>query len=133
MSIQIEWDNEDKTIIRYTFLTGWTTREFHELYDKPSEMVAESFTQLIGIIIDDSRDSMPPQETVLAFGRTVREGRIPLAIVGVNPAAGILLEAARRGYQSTRPIFYADSLDQARKILQDYAEASKNNSTSNEG
>lgn len=124
MSIEIEWDDEQKTIIRYTFLPGWTLEEFHSLYNRPSEMLHETGTELLGIIIDDSRDSMPPQAATLAFARTVREGRSPIVIVGVNPAARILLDAARKGYKSLRPLFYANTLDQARKILQAYAEKS---------
>lgn len=122
MSIQIEWDNEEETIIRYTFLPGWSVEEFHDLYNKPTEMLAEAQTELIGIIVDDSHDAMPPSTAVLAFKRMMQEGRSPLVVVNINPAAHILLEAARASSKSNRPVFYADSIPQARKILQAYTE-----------
>lgn len=128
MTIHIEWDSTEKNIIRYTFLSGWTIEDFHLLYDKPTEMMKETSVELIGVIIDDSRDSMPPRKAILAFGRTVREGHLPIIIVGVTPAAKILLESARRGYKSVRPLFYADTLEQAREILHTYAEQSQDDS-----
>jgi hypothetical protein len=128
MTIYIEWDDEEKTIIRYTFFSGWTIEEFHRLYDKPTEMIEESSAELIGVIIDDSRDSMPPKKAILAFGRTVREGQLPIVIVGITPAAKILVESARRAYKSVRPLFYVDNLEQARKILQNHAKQADNSS-----
>lgn len=122
MSIEVEWDNEDKTIIRYTCLAGWTVEEFHQLYNMPSEMIIENRAKVIGIIIDDSQDAMPPQHAVLAFSRLMRDGRLPIVVVKANATARILLESARTGSKSERPIFFADSLQQARKILQAYSE-----------
>lgn len=122
MSIQVEWDNEEKTIIRYTFSAGWTIKEFQEAYKKPREMIAISGTTLIGIIADDSEDSMPPQDATLAFSRALRNGRVPTVVVNISPASRILLEAARTSSKANRPVFFADSIPQARKILQAYTE-----------
>jgi len=122
MLIQVEWDNEDKTIIRYTFFAGWTVEEFYSLYNKPGEMLTETNSEVLGIIVDDSRDAMPPQHAVLAFRRALREGRLPIVLVKISAAAKILMESAQKSDASERPIFYTDSLEQARKILQAYSE-----------
>lgn len=122
MSIEVDWDNEDKTIIRYTCFAGWTVEEFHQLYNKPKEIIEESSTKVLGIIVDDSSDAMPPQHATLAFNHMMREGRLPIVIVKINPAARILLDAVRKSAKTERAIFFADSLEQARKILQAYSE-----------
>jgi hypothetical protein len=85
-------------------------------------MLAESGTKLVGIIADGTGDSMPPPDSTLAFNYSVREGSLPMVIININPAARILLEAVKASSKASRPIFYAESLQQARKILQAYIE-----------
>ena len=38
MSVQVAWDNHEKTIVRYVFEGKWTWDEFYPAYNKAIEM-----------------------------------------------------------------------------------------------
>jgi len=121
MNIEITWDDEAKTIIRYTFQPGWTLTEFHEVYHEARKMIQESPNRVSGIIVDDSRHAMPPKDALMAFRRTVKEGTLPIVIVSIGHTGRILMKVVESAFQKERPIFYVETLDAARTLLQDLA------------
>lgn len=62
MSVTVQWDNEEQTIIRYDFAGRWTWDEFYQAYDQGKKMVAgKAGYQVILYPRDDaSQRYMPP-------------------------------------------------------------------------
>ena len=126
MKIEVAWDDEDNTVIRYTFMPGWTLEEFHQVFDSVSDMIGQSPHRVIGIIVDDSQGANPPSNALGAFRRTVSRGKLPLAIVGAGRMSKILMKVAEEATTNKRPIFYAKTLEEARCILREIAGANPN-------
>lgn len=123
MKIEVSWDDEDRTIIRYTFMPGWTLEEFYQMFDRAADLIGQSPHRVIGIIVDDSQAAAPPPNALGAFRRAASRGELPLAIVGGGHMALLLLKAAREAATSQRPIFHTKTLDEARSALKDFAAA----------
>lgn len=117
MSILVEWDNEARTIIRYTFATEWTVEEFFEAFPKADHMIRAANTRIIGIIVDDSREIIPPKGAMTAFKQTVRIGKLPIVFVAASMASRSMMEILYKSYGGQRPMYYVSTLDEARKIL----------------
>ena len=117
MGILVEWDNDARTIIRYTFASEWTVEEFFEAFPKADHMIRASSTRIIGIIVDDSREIIPPQGAMSAFKQTVRIGRLPIVFVAASMASRSMMETLYKSYRGNRPMYYVATLDAARHLL----------------
>jgi hypothetical protein len=117
MDILVEWDNPEKTIIRYTFAAQWTVEEFFEAFPVAGHMIRAANRRILGIIIDDSREIIPPQGAMNAFKQTVRTGTLPIVFVGASMASRSMMEILHKSYHSQRPMYYVDTLERARQIL----------------
>jgi hypothetical protein len=120
MDITIEWDNPEHTIIRYTFASHWTIEEFFEAFPVADHMIRLSTTRVIGIIIDDSREIVPPKGAMNAYKQTVRSGKLPIVFVGASMASRSMMEILHKAYHSQRPMYYVSTLDEARRVLYEY-------------
>lgn len=59
--IELDWDDTEKTIIRYTFFDPWTWDEYYATNPKRDRMFAET-SQVIDIILDFRKGNhLPPQ------------------------------------------------------------------------
>jgi len=59
--IELDWDDAEKTIIRYTFFDPWTWDEYYATNPKRDMMFAEAH-QVIDIILDFRKGThLPPQ------------------------------------------------------------------------
>ena len=117
MSILVEWDNDERTIIRYTFAAEWTVEEFFDAFPKADQMIRASRTRIIGIIVDDSREVIPPKGAMTAFKQTVRIGKLPIVFVAASMASRSMMEILYKSYRGNRPMYYVPTLEQARLIL----------------
>lgn len=126
MSILVEWDNAERTIIRYTFASSWTVEEFFEAFPIADRMIREANTRIIGIIVDDTLEIIPPKGAMTAFKQTVRIGKLPIVFVGASMASRSMMEILYKTYHSIRPMYYVATLEQARDILlQKHSEANE--------
>jgi hypothetical protein len=123
MTIEVAWDDPAKTIISYTFLPGWTLEEFYRVYDQAADMLRESTGKVIGIVVDDTRGAIPPANALSAFRRTVNRGDLPLVVVGGQQLSMLLLKVAEETNARRRQIFYAKTMEEARDLLRNNAEA----------
>ncbi len=121
MSITVEWDNDEQTIIRYTFFQYWTIEEFFEAFPIAGQMIKTAKTQVIGIIVDDSQEIIPPQNAMTAFKQTVLRGTLPIVFVGANLASKTMMQTLQKAYQGKRQLFYVQTLAQARQLLHELA------------
>jgi hypothetical protein len=117
MGILVEWDNDVRTIIRYTFASEWTVEEFFEAFPKADHMIRAAQTRIIGIIVDDSREIIPPKGAMTAFKQTVRIGKLPIVFVAASMASRSMMEILYKTYHSDRPMYYVRTLEEARRVL----------------
>lgn len=82
-------------------------------------MVKASQTKLVGIIVVDNPEFVPPKGVMTAFKQTVRRGKLPIVFVGTNTASKTLMQTLQKAYQGKRPMFYVKTLEEARQILQE--------------
>jgi hypothetical protein len=122
MNIDVDWDDDSQKIIRYTFHPGWTLTEFHQVYDSVADMIRQAPGRVYGVIVDDTMNAPTPSGAIRAFSRTVQEGKLPLAIVGMNHVARVLMKVVEGTYHGERQIYYAKTLDEARAALRHGAE-----------
>ncbi|MCU0511325.1 MAG: hypothetical protein MUE40_02020 [Anaerolineae bacterium] len=122
MTIQVEWDNPEKTIIRCTFPPTWSLEDFMAAFPVADRMLHESQTQVTGIIVDDSQELMPPRGALTAFRQTMRRGRLPVVFVGANSASRTMMDMLQSAYQGKRRFFYVATLAEARQVLARLAE-----------
>lgn len=80
-------------------------------------MIRASRTRIIGIIVDDSREIIPPKGAMSAFKQTVRIGRLPIVFVAASIASRSMMEILYKSYRGERPMYYVATLEQARRIL----------------
>jgi hypothetical protein len=121
MPIEVVWDNDEKTIIRYVFGNHWTVQEYFDAYPVAGRMMKGSEAHVIGIIVDDSAEIIPPKGSMTAFKQTVRSGRLPIVFVGANLAGKTMMQMLQRAYKSKRQLFFVDTCDEARAVLRDLA------------
>lgn len=132
MPICVEWDDDEKTIIRYTFPSYWTLEEFFEAFPIADRMIQATSTRVIGIIVDDSREIIPPKNAMIAFKQTVLRGTLPIVFVGANLGSRTMMQTLQKAYNGKRPMFFVRTLPEARQILQGLANAGENKHVSGE-
>lgn len=120
--VEISWDDESQTIICYAFTNGWTLDEFHEAFNQTGEMIRQSPNRVIGIIVDDSRNTSPPPNSLNAFKRIFKQGTLPMAIIGGHQLTKLLLKVVEGSVKTERQILRVNSIDEARESLRQLAE-----------
>lgn len=74
MLINVAWDNEEKTIIRYHFEKGWGWNDLYEGMQAASVMLA-SVTHTVDIIMDFKDASLIPQNALTHIQRAFKNAK----------------------------------------------------------
>jgi len=123
MPIELLWDNDHKTILRYDISGSWAWDELHTARETVLVMIDEATSPKIGTIIHfvDGKIGIPGDVTkhLSKFG----DKSHPKAALSVIVGAGMMMKLAFGGFQSAFRVTtgkkidfdYADTLDQARK------------------
>ena len=89
--IQLDWDNTQRTIIRYTFVDPWTWEDYYATNVKRDAMF-NSTDQIIDIILDFSMGRHIPPQAMLHFRKAASwdsPQRGVVIVIGVS----VLLQA----------------------------------------
>lgn len=121
MSIKVEWDNEEKTTIRFTYLGHWTLPEFYTTVDQSNAMMAE-VDRKVNVIIDVRKSSFLPSNFISVM-RTMpskassNTGNI--VMVGANSFIRAFANTISRLFAVApqRKVILVDTLDSARAEL----------------
>jgi hypothetical protein len=121
MSVTVQWDNDQKTIIRYDFVGYWDWADFRE---KAQE--AFSMTRSVEHQVDTISNFLPtthiPKDAFIHFRRVMTDApknRGVNVIVGASQFIRALVTIFSRIYQQLgNRLVLADSLEQARNLLQ---------------
>jgi hypothetical protein len=121
MSITVEWDNAEKTILHFTFKSRWSREEFFEVVEVSNRMV-DQIDHDIGVIID-MRDSgflpsslMPDLRSMSARSHARMR---KIVLVTNNRFITNFIHAFSKLYPSPpqRRFLMVETLDQARGFL----------------
>lgn len=123
MPIELLWDNDHQSILRYDIAGKWLWDELHRAREQVFQMMDESPSPKIGTIIHfiEGKIGIPNDVThhLSKFG----DRSHPKAALTVIVGAGMMMKLAFSGFQSAFRVTtgrkvdfdYADTLDQARK------------------
>ncbi|MCU0481846.1 MAG: hypothetical protein MUE54_11660 [Anaerolineae bacterium] len=123
MPIELLWDNDHRSILRYDIGGAWAWEELHVAREKVFVMMDEAPSHKIGTIIHfvEGKIGIPGDVTkhLSRFG----DKSHPKAALTVIVGAGMMMKLAFGGFQSAFRVTtgkkvdfdYADTLDQARK------------------
>lgn len=70
MSINVLWDDEDRTVLRWNFIGKWTIQDFYDVYDKLNTALTES-PHKVNVLLDMTESSQIPNGFMSAL-RSVR-------------------------------------------------------------
>ena len=121
MPIDVAWDDETCTIIRYTFTTPWTWNDYRQAIDKGWEL-AKSVDHPTDTITDMSQSRLWPDGIFNNIRKSVVE--IPdttqsVVLVGGGMFVEMAISVLRRVYRSPGARFLtAKSVDEARQLIQ---------------
>jgi hypothetical protein len=82
MSIQVVWDDEQHTIIRYVFDRTWEWQDFFEAKAQAYGMI-DAAQRKISVIMDAPRDTVMPKNMLTHFGSAIRKKHPNTAVVVV--------------------------------------------------
>lgn len=120
MTIQVEWDNEAKTIIRHDFDGLWTWGEFQELCRATRAMVT-SVPHPVHIISNMRQAIMPRGQGMMGNMRRAMLAAPPnrgIIVVVVNPFLKSLLSLFMSfDPEMTEIIYSAESVEEARQLI----------------
>ena len=116
MNIQVSWDNDEKTIIRFDYSQGWTWEDFAEAGRLVEKMRAE-VKHTVHTIANFEDGAFPPMGAMGKF-RTAQENMPEdsvVVVVGGGMFITALVSSFSRVYQKlSKRLIMADSLDDAR-------------------
>lgn len=124
MGFQVEWDDTDHSIVRYTIFGRWTWDEFYVARDQARKMVDTVAHDRVNVIIDLHSGNLFPQNALLHFRKMPSESHPKFAnstivIIENNLFVDSLMNIMRRVNRQAMQNFYsARSLDAARTLLQ---------------
>lgn len=125
MGIQVVWDDEARTTIRFVFEAEWTWQDFDRAIEA-SRALRPDPTQRFAIIADFSHGAPPPMGALTRFKAAwdlVPYTLVAIAIVGGDAFIETLLHAFTRLYRRLAGrMVYAETLAAARQLLAAYFE-----------
>ncbi|HSS95563.1 MAG TPA: hypothetical protein VLK33_00955 [Terriglobales bacterium] len=120
MSINVQWDNEEHTLVRWDFIGMWDWNDFLAAQKTSNDLIS-SVPHTVDIIGDVSRSPHVPPGAMARF-RTYRRndpenaGRVVL--VGANIYIKTIVDIFRGMFPKTGGNFtFANSLEEARSTL----------------
>ena len=97
MAIRAIWDNDEKTIVRYIFETGWTWDEFF-VVKKQANAMMDTVAHKLGVILHMPSENVIPPD-VFANARngllTKHGNTVILVVVSTRPFVRTMIETLR--------------------------------------
>ncbi len=121
MSVTFDWYNEEKTIVKFSFVDPWKTHEMAECEKRiRSEMM--HFNHVVDAIMDVTQASVLPKDALSYFTSSLRKGKSienegVTAIYGAN----MLVKAIANSIQKiarTEDIYFVHSLEEGVALLE---------------
>ncbi len=123
MSITVQWDNPQKTVLNYTFSRGWTWEEYQAAIHEAVEMV-DDLNYTVNMIIDLSNSSLLPSNLLFNVRNSMQRSPKPYdlaVIVTTNRFVESIIDVLKTVYPqlgAKHPC--VKNLEEARKMLAEY-------------
>ena len=126
MSIQVEWDNEQHTVVLYTFIGNWTWDELYASLDRGEEMAKDNPARVSAILDVRQGPSIPGgsffSKTLLDQAQTLfnraQADRGQIAVVGASPIMRSMFSVASNLFaDKAGGVSFVDSIDEARRVV----------------
>ncbi len=121
MPINILWDNEQKTIIRFDFIGNWDWDEYWHCVERSNAMLSE-VEHPVNTIANLHESAGLPTGSIQQIKRTFDQAPRNLGIIVINQGGmfvRVMASAFARVYQrQSQRIFLAESLESARAIIE---------------
>lgn len=119
--VEINWDNLQKTTIRYTFIDPWTWEEYTATNTQRDTMLGE-VPHVVDLILDFRQGKYMPSQAIHHIRRAMAwesPQRGIITIVGMNSmlqalSSVLITLSPQAAFRAPRP---AKDLEQARKII----------------
>lgn len=121
MSVHVQWDNEEQTIILWSFVGRWTWGEYEDALNAASALL-DQVEHTVDYIYDVRRMNILPPDVVTRFKakylkQPPKTGRF--VAVGVDHNLRLVWNTfTDLPYAHHLRVEYADTLEEAREILQ---------------
>ncbi len=128
MNIEVSWDNDEKTIIRFAYGNNWTWEDYRAASETSRQMM-RSVDQTVDLIADYSNGSPPPLDALMKYRRamaTLPENSGLVVIVGGSYFINTLVSIFSGVYRSLgEALVIANSVEEARSIIAERREKTK--------
>jgi hypothetical protein len=122
MAVSVQWDNPEKTVIRFDYDAHWVWDDFHHAVDQAFLMVDEIDHEVASILDMTHSLGMPPN--AMAHARTLTQHQHPrIAVqvtVGGNRFVKLMTDAFVRMYGSLGgkvSSYFVNTVDEARYLI----------------
>src|SRR5215213_10453501 len=122
MGITVEWDNPEKTILRYIYVGQWNLDNFYHALQESREMM-DTVDHRVGVIIDVQNSKLVPNG-VLSHGKNVslrkHHNQGKSIIVGASGFVRTLFDVYKKVYRTSfdeAAYAFVSTLDDARNLL----------------
>lgn len=68
MKVSIDWDNDEQTIVRYTFEQGWDWQDLYAAMDNAGDMI-ETVPHSVDVLMDLSQSNLIPKNAISQIKR----------------------------------------------------------------
>src|SRR5437588_3347654 len=120
MAVMVDWDNPNKTVLRYQYIGQWTWQENEQAASKAFEL-AKDAPGSVNIIADFIQSSVLPNNLLSGFQRTLRGPSIEFSTCVIVSKTGLLmrlLEVFRRLNRNvSTKLLTAGTVEEARALL----------------
>jgi len=125
MGIEVNWDNEEKTIIQYVYEGRWTLQDFDDARAKAAKL-EETVTHRIDVIVDVRKSSLVPTgaisrgKQVITTTPVSHPSEAMAIIVGAGPLVRSIYDVVSKVYPDIvrrRGFRFARSLEEAHELI----------------
>ncbi len=123
MSVSVQWDNDEQSVLHYVVTGHWTWDEFYDALAVARQMIDASPQQRIHAIIDISEGSLFPKNALLHLRRLAADTPTKIqfgttVLVSKNLFVKSLMDVMRRlNPDATRNFQLTPTLDEARRLV----------------
>jgi hypothetical protein len=131
MGIEVSWDNDSKTILRYVYSGRWTWGDLDKVRDQAATLEA-SVPHRVDVIVDVENSSLLPSGTisrarqVATSAPTTHPNEGITIIVGAGAFVRSIYDVMAKVYPEMlrrRGIFFAQTLAEARDMIAKHSSA----------
>jgi hypothetical protein len=123
MPVSVEWDNEEKTIVRFTYTGKWTWDDFYK-YVKEANDLMDTVNYRCVSIIDMSKSNFLPLGASVHVRNIIRQSMSHnnsgiSVFINADTIVKMIIDALRHNYPDIKDFsnfIYAKNLDQAREL-----------------